>query len=110
MHEFGIVNNLFFVIFLLLLNLVIFGALQWAPCVRTSSYSFIPINLELCRPFVMVCRCECDFGLCRQFNFYHFLQLLNFVISVRLSIKLCIRSGMARARILNFYIYHQHEK
>ena len=59
--------------------------------------------------FVMVWRCACGFGIIANVIFVTFFIFWT-AISLRLSVTLCIRSGMVRARTLKFYIPHQHEK
>ena len=53
---------------------------QWVPCVRNSSYSFIPILLKLYRCCDHALKICMWFGYNPQINFCHFFRILNLAI------------------------------
>ena len=73
---------------------------QWVPCVRNSSYSFIPILLKLYRCLYQASKICMWFGYDTQINFYYFcsqFELSHF--SVILTMKVngqgvpCVRNS-----------------
>ena len=73
---------------------------QWVPCVRNSSYSFIPILLKLYRCLYQALKICMWFGYDTQINFYYFcsqFELSHF--SVILTMKVngqgvpCVRNS-----------------
>ena len=54
--------------------------LEYVPCVRNSSYSFIPILLKLHRCLDHALKICMWFGYYHQINFLHFFRNLNLVI------------------------------
>ena len=67
---------------------------QWVPCVRNSSYSFIPILLKLYRCLNQALKICMWFGYDTQINFYYFcsqFELSHF--SVILTMKVNGRGG-----------------
>ena len=111
-YDFGIFDNLIFFFHFFLTSepshfwgvKYYLNALLRVPCVCNSSYSFIPVSVNLCRPFFHgLYMCMWILHYC-QFNFCHFFRLTNLAIFVRLSIMLCILSGVFRAWILKFCI------
>ena len=59
----------------------------WVPCVRNSSYSFIPILLKLYRCLYQALKIRMRFGYDTQINFYYFVRNLNSHFSVILTMK-----------------------
>ena len=73
---------------------------QWVPCVRNSSYSFIPILLKLYRCLYQALKICMWFGYATQINFYYFcLQFELSHFSVILTMKVngqgvpCVRNS-----------------
>ena len=48
---------------------------QWVPCVRNSSYSFIPSLLKLYSSLEHALKIRMWFGYNLHFNFYHFFEV-----------------------------------
>ena len=55
-------------------------ALLWVPCVRSSSYNFMPIFSKVYRYFCCGLKMCMWFGYNSQINFCHFFRILNVVI------------------------------
>ena len=73
---------------------------QWVPCVRNSSYSFIPILLKLYRCLNQALKICMWFGYDTQINFYYFCSQFELShISVILTMKVngsgvpCVRNS-----------------
>ena len=60
---------------------------QWVPCVRNSSYSFIPILLKLYRCLHLALKICMWFGYDAQINFYYFCSQFELCFSVILTMK-----------------------
>ena len=70
---------------------------QWVPCVRNSSYSFIPILLKLYRCLNQALKICMWFGYDTQINFYYFcsqLELSHFLVILTMKVNgPCVRNS-----------------
>ena len=65
---------------------------QWVPCVRNSSYSFIPIVLKLYRCLNQALKICMWFGYDTQINFYYFcsqFELSHFLVILTMKVNGC---------------------